>query len=399
MAYLAPATAVLTDAAATDEDIFNASAEFINNTTGTITLTSFDIDMDVLALGDGDVTTIDPVVIHATSDDAVARTYSSYAPIRVDAQGNSLLGVRTFRFLLATPVVLQPADAISLTLTELVSNQSTNITGVRWSSTTDSWLNTVYPIGGGEYTDAQARAAVNARISGNNLLFNDAAGTEQSFSGGGTDLGGRAWSTTDTYASGDIVSHIGRIYQAIVATPTVGTSPNTVQDPAQWKLLIDNTVIDVNVVDDITNQTTAASRRAVENVRAGLQASIDSIEVGGINQTVYSLPEVTPRTITLDPFDFIVQTEEDGTTVRTFEYTGMNTAGDTFAGPISINTGARFTETQFDSAMFIEPASIAAIEIINGVPAFHRGTNRSELQTVLGIPLTCLLYTSDAADE
>ena len=103
---------------------------------------------------------------------------------------------------------------------------------------------------------------------------------------------------------------------------------------------------------------------------------------------MYNLPEGTPRTITLDPFDFIRQTESDGTTVRTFEYTGMNTAGDTFVGSISINTGSRFTEEQFDSAMFIEPSSVAAIEVINGVPAFHGSTNRSELQVVLGMPLT-----------
>ena len=90
------------------------------------------------------------------------------------------------------------------------------------------------------------------------------------------EIGGRAWSTTTTYASGDIVSHIGRVYQAIVATPTDGVSPNTVQDPPQWKLLIDNTVIDADVENNLTNQTTAPSRIAVENMRATLQTNIDN---------------------------------------------------------------------------------------------------------------------------
>ena len=38
-----------------------------------------------------------------------------------------------------------PDDAISLTLTNLTSNQSMDVTGVRWSSDSTSWLNTVYP--------------------------------------------------------------------------------------------------------------------------------------------------------------------------------------------------------------------------------------------------------------
>ena len=59
----------------------------------------------------------------------------------------TLLGVRTFRLDLGADTVLAPGDAISLTLTNLTSNQSTDITAVRWSSNTDSWLNTVYPLG------------------------------------------------------------------------------------------------------------------------------------------------------------------------------------------------------------------------------------------------------------
>ena len=186
MAYLSPPNGSqnLTNASASNEDIFNASGEFINNTPSYITIRSFDIDMNVETLGDGAVMTIDPVVIHAVSDDPVARTYSAYNPIRIDSQGNSILGVRTFRFDLGVDTVLAPGDAISLTLTNLVSNQSTDITAVRWSSNTDSWLNTVYPLGAGEYTDAQARDAVNARVVGNNLLINDANDQEITFSGG-----------------------------------------------------------------------------------------------------------------------------------------------------------------------------------------------------------------------
>ena len=146
--YLSPATATLTDAAATPEQIFNVSGEFINSTGEERIIRSFDIDMDVLTLGIGDDMRIDPVVIHAVSNDATASppTYSDYNAIRVDAQLNSLFGVRTFRFDLGSDITLAPGDAISLTLTDLVSNQSADITGVRWSSTTDSWLNPVYPL-------------------------------------------------------------------------------------------------------------------------------------------------------------------------------------------------------------------------------------------------------------
>ena len=149
--YLAPTNPTLTGASASDQLIFTASGQFINSTGGSRTIRSFDIDLDARVLGDGDVVRIDPVVIHAVSLDATAipPTYSSYTPIRVDAQETSIAGVRTFDFQLPSNVVLAAGDAISLTLTDLVSNQSTNITGVRWSSTTDSWLNTVYPISSG----------------------------------------------------------------------------------------------------------------------------------------------------------------------------------------------------------------------------------------------------------
>ena len=92
------------------------------------------------------------------------------------------------------------------------------------------------------------------------------------------ELGGRAWDTTGVYASGDIVSHIGFTYQAIVAAPTVGTPPNMIQDPPEWKILIDNTVIDENVTDTVTNRSTAPSRRAVENLRTDLVAAIAAAE-------------------------------------------------------------------------------------------------------------------------
>ena len=165
---------------------------------------------------------VDPVVIHAVSDDAVARTYSSYTPVRVDAQANSVLGVRTFRFNLGSDIILAPADAISLTLTELTSNQSTNITAVRWSSTIDSWLNTVYPIGAGEYTDGQARDAVNIRVVRNNLLFNDADDTAQTFSGGGGSTDHIPyWSADALYNTGDTVA------QRIPATPPAFPNPAT----------------------------------------------------------------------------------------------------------------------------------------------------------------------------
>ena len=90
---------------------------------------------------------------------------------------------------------------------------------------------------------------------------------------GGPDIGGRAWSTTEQYASGDLVSHIGRTYQAI-ATPTIGESPNGTVGQTEWKLVVNNEAIDANVTDSIINQTTAPSRRSVENLRVSLLSSI-----------------------------------------------------------------------------------------------------------------------------
>ena len=96
--------------------------------------------------------------------------------------------------------------------------------------------------------------------------------------GADIDRGGRTWSTTATYTFGDIVTRLGRQYQAIVSTPTEGSDPETT--PTEWKLLINNTIPTTDPVDaaaEFIRQTTAPSLESVRAVRDDLQGQIDAI--------------------------------------------------------------------------------------------------------------------------
>ena len=86
--------------------------------------------------------------------------------------------------------------------------------------------------------------------------------------GADIDRGGRTWSTTATYNFGDIVTRLGRQYQAIVGTPTVGADPEVTT--TEWKRLINNTIPTADPVDaaeEFIRQTTAPSIESVRTIR------------------------------------------------------------------------------------------------------------------------------------
>ena len=121
---------------------------------------------------------MEPVITHATGLQTPGTfNYSNHATVRVtspagnEAQETSITGVRTFEFVFTTPLVVSSDDAIGITLENLVDGQSANVTAVRWSSTRDSWLNTVYPVSDSS-TTGQSAEQVRSLI-GASVRFND----------------------------------------------------------------------------------------------------------------------------------------------------------------------------------------------------------------------------------
>ena len=109
-----------------------------------------------------------------------------------------------------------------------------------------------------------------------------------------------------------------------------------IQDPPQWKILIDNTVIDENVTDTVTNRSTAPSRVAVENMRATLEAAIANANIMAGNGLDLNTT-TDPDTLSVD-----LATDADDANISGLSFT---TDGQLQADPAMVLRGLSTSDT------------------------------------------------------
>ena len=158
----------------TDEVLFNLGGKFNNNTGSSFTIRNINLDSSILVQGDGGNVTYHLIIIH--SDGATTPTYTR---TRTTAQTTSLIGFRTATIIPANPIVVGHGEIVSTVLQGLQPNQSSDITGLRFSDTTVSWLNPAYPIRESTGTGLSAEQARIVNASASTGLQNVIATTQK----------------------------------------------------------------------------------------------------------------------------------------------------------------------------------------------------------------------------
>ena len=136
--YDASDVSLLVEATPTLQEIYDASAQFINSSGAPKTIRTISVDFNILTRGDGNNTTIRLQLVHFDG--------TTYTSVRTAVQTTSLTGFRTFDFTLGTPQTVAPGEFLSITATDAVINQSIEVAGVRLSTTSATWLNPVQPV-------------------------------------------------------------------------------------------------------------------------------------------------------------------------------------------------------------------------------------------------------------
>ena len=127
------------------EDLYNAGGILVNVTGEEQSITTIDLDINIIRAGAGGSATFSVSVVTRTDDPDNPGTdlYTQYPSSVVAFEGT---GFRTFEYLpRGGPIQVGVGIPISVTLTDLNANQVVDVSGIRFSSTSASWLNPVYP--------------------------------------------------------------------------------------------------------------------------------------------------------------------------------------------------------------------------------------------------------------
>jgi len=224
------------------EALYNAGGILTNSTGEVQTIFTIDVDLNILRTGVGGNATLELSFVHRTGSPG-SYTYNHITTL---SQAFGAEGFRTFEFLpRAGAFEVGVAETISVTLTALTGNQETNITGVRFSSTSSSWLNPVYPLPV-ELTSEQDAAIESYRRYINNHANAESTGTT-------------TWISLGLYQRHDMVVFEDNIYalrsetayntnaQGILVDPPDATViqyrnfTTTPADDANWVLLTQDT--------------------------------------------------------------------------------------------------------------------------------------------------------------
>ena len=155
------------------EALYNAGGILANATGEVQTIFTIDLDLNILRVGTDGNATLELSFVHRTGSPG---SYV-YNQLTTSTQTFNAAGFRTFEFLpRAGAFEVGVGETISITLTALTGNQETNITGVRFSSISSSWLNPVYPLPI-ELTTEQDAAIESYRRYINNHANAEATGT------------------------------------------------------------------------------------------------------------------------------------------------------------------------------------------------------------------------------
>ena len=133
-----------------EEALYNAGGIFVNATGEEQTIVAVDLDVNITRAGaDGNARFELNIVTRVDDPNNPGSFLYDHTTTSVQTFGGT--GFRTFEYLpRAGGITVGVGNPISVTLTDLSANQVVDVTGIRFSSTTASWLNPVYPLGVGD---------------------------------------------------------------------------------------------------------------------------------------------------------------------------------------------------------------------------------------------------------